>query len=479
MPSDERDRQFERALQRHLRPDAGEATACPDAETLAAYHERALSLEELTKWKGHISGCTRCQETLALLEETNAMALHEWEEKDVMLQEATAMSAGASAPRVASAVNARLGEVADSSEGSSPPSQVRKIVRPKAWRWVVPAGALAAGLLVFVATKEYRSRMKTPVSALQVAENRATARPPAMEPPLAPAPTAGRDKAQMQKKSQPTLPTIGDDTEATARVGSLHARAGTMAPAAPKKTPENYSAFNAENQNANKLDSTAANSKGIEIEPQAKQAAPSQSSAATISGYANAPAPQPAQRARRSGAGAAVGGAPSAAKQNENSAKREKPEAVTETVEVQAAPPGAPAQLTMNYAQLRRIANVNPHLILAPDGKRAWRIGAVGIIESSSDVGLNWKAQKSEVNVDLTAGSAPSDRVCWVVGKAGTILLTTDGGKHWKLIASPLAEDLGGVHALDAKHASIWNVANQKSFETADGGMTWTPTANE
>src|SRR3974390_1334469 len=79
MPSDERDRQFERALQRHLRGNSRDA-ACPDAETLAAYHERTLSLEELARWKEHIGGCVRCQETLALVEETNSVNLPEEEE---------------------------------------------------------------------------------------------------------------------------------------------------------------------------------------------------------------------------------------------------------------------------------------------------------------------------------------------------------------------------------------------------------------
>ena len=76
MPSDERDRQFERALQRHMRGTTPDA-ACPDAETLAAYHERTLSLEELARWKEHIGGCVRCQETLALVEETNSVILPE------------------------------------------------------------------------------------------------------------------------------------------------------------------------------------------------------------------------------------------------------------------------------------------------------------------------------------------------------------------------------------------------------------------
>lgn len=479
MPSDERDRQFERALQRHLRSDAGEAEACPDAETLAAYHERTLSLEELAKWKGHISGCARCQETLALLEETNAVALHEWGEKDVALQEAAAP-----VPYMASAVNTILAAEVNSSEGISSPAQVREIVRPKAWRWVVPAGALAAGLLVFVATKEYKSRMNATLPAMQVAENRETATPPVMQmpPTPVPAPPERHDELQMEKKTQPELATKGRDTGAFGKVGSLGARAGTVAPSAPKREIENYSALSDENQNGDKLDSAEVNSKGIEVAPRTRQAAPRQS-VTSISGNANVPAPAapPPAVAKSAGAGGAIGGAASVAKQTQDLAKKEQPVgAATETVEVQATPaPGTSAQLSMNYAQLRRIANANPHVVLTPDGKRAWRVGAAGIIESSSDEGLNWKAQKSEVNVDLTAGSAPSVRVCWVVGKAGTILLTTDGGKHWKLIASPLAEDLGGVHAVDATHASIWNVGNQKSFETADGGMTWMPTANQ
>src|ERR1700690_4086850 len=83
MPSEERDRQFEKALQKHLRGGVPDA-ACADAETLAAYHERTLSLEELTHWKEHISACTRCQEILAVLETTSTVALNDWEKNDLV-----------------------------------------------------------------------------------------------------------------------------------------------------------------------------------------------------------------------------------------------------------------------------------------------------------------------------------------------------------------------------------------------------------
>src|SRR5271169_4909713 len=82
MPTDDREKQFERALARHLR-NAPLAAACPDTEILAAYHERTLSLEEAVHWKQHIAACSRCQDILSLLEETAAVAANEWEDQNV------------------------------------------------------------------------------------------------------------------------------------------------------------------------------------------------------------------------------------------------------------------------------------------------------------------------------------------------------------------------------------------------------------
>ena len=113
------------------------------------------------------------------------------------------------------------------------------------------------------------------------------------------------------------------------------------------------------------------------------------------------------------------------------------------------------------------------HSIIAPGAKSSWRVGHAGMIEFSNDGGASWSRQISNVSVELTAGSAPSEKVCWIVGRAGTILLTTDAGAHWATIHSPLDEDLGGIRATDALHATIWNIANTKSFETSDGGATW------
>src|SRR3981189_845074 len=93
MPSD--DPKFERALAQHLRGGSAQAN-CPDAETLAAYHERNLSLEEMAEWKEHISACEACQEALALVETTENQLAEVWEERGVpVLESASIQRAGA------------------------------------------------------------------------------------------------------------------------------------------------------------------------------------------------------------------------------------------------------------------------------------------------------------------------------------------------------------------------------------------------
>jgi photosystem II stability/assembly factor-like uncharacterized protein len=66
-----------------------------------------------------------------------------------------------------------------------------------------------------------------------------------------------------------------------------------------------------------------------------------------------------------------------------------------------------------------------------------------------------------------------------MVGTHGTILLTADAGHTWKKLSSPLVEDLGGVRAKDAVHATIWDATHSHIFETSDGGVTWKQAVNE
>ncbi len=113
-------------------------------------------------------------------------------------------------------------------------------------------------------------------------------------------------------------------------------------------------------------------------------------------------------------------------------------------------------------------------IVVTPSIQYSWRVWPGGKIEYSFDSSRTWEVQKSGVTTDLTGGSAPSDKVCWVIGRSGTILLTTDRGKHWKKLPSPIKEDVGGIFAPDGKRASVWTASHKQSFETSDGGATWT-----
>ena len=109
MAPDERDRRFDKALARHLRSaapsgeagalpvvPASESGACPDSETLAAYHERSLLPEEMNSWKEHIVGCANCQTIFAHLEATDEIPLPAAEQERVLAQAEPALWAPAS-----------------------------------------------------------------------------------------------------------------------------------------------------------------------------------------------------------------------------------------------------------------------------------------------------------------------------------------------------------------------------------------------
>src|SRR5215467_2299103 len=72
--SEDRDRLFERALARRLRAHGAAEPSCLDPETLAAYHERMLSPDEMSSAKSHIVSCLRCQEILTQLEATEEIS---------------------------------------------------------------------------------------------------------------------------------------------------------------------------------------------------------------------------------------------------------------------------------------------------------------------------------------------------------------------------------------------------------------------
>jgi hypothetical protein len=178
MGHDNREREFEQALARHLRAaasqksdGAAEAT-CPDAATLAAFHERMLSNEEMNAAKVHIAGCARCQEILTMLETNDELVADGAEQESVLeLGEAVLIPAAADrreySPESPKAVIA--GKTTQVLKAPREFSRGRRAVR----KWLAPAGAIAAGLLIWMVEKEGTLHKSAPVSNIEMAQQRA------------------------------------------------------------------------------------------------------------------------------------------------------------------------------------------------------------------------------------------------------------------------------------------------------------------
>jgi hypothetical protein len=429
MALEDRERSFEKALARCLRADAG-AAACPDAETLAAYYERSLSADEMNTWKQHTAACSNCREILAHLEATEAIP-----------------------------VGAGEGQEA----AASVPSQRRK-KHPHVlhWRWLAPAGALAAVLLVWVVVHERQPAKLTQPTKIEVAENRQTG------PQLLAAAPAIAEQGKAEKPLSSSKATAADT------------------PAAAVDEFQNRRAERAPNE-------VAALSEGARDKSDRKDA--------DVRVVAQAP-----QAATES---VGVGGAAGALKSKQSEELPVQGRETANLVQSQASPPkppaGGPAALpqmesktmkkvlpeaaapetlelssgSRDASAFRTAKSRFPRSVPAPGGKVIWRLGMAGLIEQSTDGGVTWSSQISGTSADLFLGSAPSEQVCWMIGNGGTILRTADGGAHWVSVASPISQNLYLIRASDALNATVWDASRRNSFKTEDGGVTWTQAASQ
>jgi Photosynthesis system II assembly factor YCF48 len=456
MPDDVRDKKFDQALARHL-PNAAPDSECPDAEVLAAYHERTLSAEEMSGWKEHIAVCNRCQETLALVEQTEHVSASGGErEKNLRPERLGAPSLFRAATAVhPSPASVIVAEIRD---------EVGNLRRRPPWRSLISVGAIAATVIVWIGAREVRIQHRQQAYEAQIAQNR-------LSIPQLPIPQA-EPRANLKKEESPAkkLDSLNPSEKKAVPPSPPLASPKLVSPSAETVAPPSVANRSAVVQNKKAMMGGTAG--GM---------APKQSSRSLASSYV-------AKSATANGTPSHPAAPPDANVNRQVDAKEQVDTAVQGTAQrVQTQAPSASAATSSTLevnaldatAALVDLAAGNRRYIVAPGETHAWLLGAAGQIQHTTNGGKAWNLQNSGVIADLTAGSATSDKVCWVVGRAGTVLRTTDGGKHWKLLTPPIAEDLGGVHATDATHASIWNVTNRISYQTSDGGITWQPAANE
>src|SRR6267143_297085 len=475
MAPDERDRRFDKALARHLRSavPASQGGSCPDSETLAAYHERSLLPEELNSWKEHIVGCDNCQNILAQLEATDEISLPAAEREEVLAKRSEPVIA---ARNVEAFPAAPAPGQSQRTAGAAPPKKSRRalLLRGARWQWLAPAGAIAAGLLVWIALHENQPLAPPSLKQVQVASQQGPPPPPPTPSVSTAVPEVSPSEKAALKKPQSAADEFSSaNTRGASGAVKSDGKPEFLARVSPSRSmadkesrlrkdagrSSSVDLLRAEEQlDRDAKTVTSARQENAEVQLQTQAAnAQSQNQLNINSPKVRGPAPLPQMEAKRMKAASAA----------------------------PAAPPSQPAAVggvasSYNSSASLEVARAisNPRLISPPGSSVIWRAGRSGLIELSKDGGSSWSRQSSGVLADLLTGSAPSDKVCWIVGRVGAILLTTDGGVHWTLIPSPLSEDLDGIRATDERHATIWNARNTKNFETSDGGLTWKPVPN-
>ena len=498
MPAD--DSIFEKALERQMRKrpvegiDGGaQSEACPDAELLAAYHERSLSGEEMALWEGHIAGCGRCQDVLAALETTEEISLGEREGEFAEVTEAFGgmvdSQTGAVVPKAPEKM-APVGRMSAAPVSVSAPAETASAPYQKRTTrkyWLMAAGTIATAVLLYVGVAMQRTQKAIETAKIaEAAKTEGAAKPEVtLEPQLSAQNVPSKDSST--QPFQAAAPSLTDGHQKSpGQAGKMES--GAMADSLQSRTRED-----SPNKIKGLAPLRAPRSSGI------GQGAGIRGGTGGGSFSVAAPPTPPAQQ-QANAEDAKKSAAPSA---NETVAVNEAPPvqvgAATQSVTVTSEKPAAPGQKMGDLAavastmelqsQFDKKAGVggsselskerDSHLIAAPGGNVVWRVGAAGTIEQSTNAGATWAKQTSGVtDKTLRGGSAPSDAVCWVVGSEGTILRTVDGGGHWMAVVSPLGPgakkgELGGVLGIDALHATVWDVRNKKQFATSDGGQTW------
>src|SRR5882762_9113866 len=503
-----RDRRREEALARRMgdaldRLDHRGTGECPDAELIAAYHEKSLQPDEIARWEGHFAICGRCRKILAVLAATSEEALAE---KEV----------------------AHLGElVAATRAPAEAATRPIEITRPNrlAWRmrWLAPALGVAAVLAVWVAMRPpWRTADQSPSGTL-------IAQAPKSEPPPNTETRAVQQfsKATAKKESETDAEALKDRPAATAQSPNLPA--DTLA----KNRLDAGSTLGKLGQNSRVVENGLRDQKKVKGESNVAHAGRTTGEAFDAAAPAS-PAPAPpalpgklpealprpqaqAQVARQappvtetprstnqtvvaaeaaplvSATGSTVGGI------GGNAPARDKQVlAAPGGADKTAAPPppptlpapvaGSPEPLPQEQAKARATSQAPP--VTETPGSASQTVTvteAVPLVETTNstlggslnnstvrDLPLNGRDFQALLKLDPTRViavqvKAPTGKILWRAGKGGNIQRSADAGRTWILQNSPSQEDwLAGTAVSDK---ICWMVGRNGAIaRTTDGG---------
>jgi hypothetical protein len=459
-----RDRRREEALARRV-GDAldqlahRDAVACPDAELIAAYHEKSLQPDEIARCESHFATCARCRKVLQVLAASADAPL---DEKEV----------------------ARLGKLVavarsplEASRHSAEPAHLSRLN----WRtrWLAPALGIAAVLAIWFAMRPPRRPADQNPAGNLIAQAPKSEPAPSMEAPT------------KQQSAEATVNPKRNSEAPTDRVHSANPPTDSLA----KKSLDAGGGAREIAPNSN----TAESGLHDEKRQKAESNEIGTGSPTGVGGALSTPAPAARAAAPLPAAPPSPQAQAKTQAPNQASADAVQPRSTTQSVTATGeAPPVATTNGTLsgslneskakdlplngrNYQSMAKLDALGefPAQLKTPSAKILWRAGRGGNIQRSSDAGRSWTPQASPLQEDWLAGAPVSDTVCWIVGRDGAIARTTDGS-HWEKIAPPqmAAEASGklpdwiGIAAVDANRATITS-SDLHRFATRDAGKTW------
>jgi hypothetical protein len=200
-------------------------TDCPDAETIAAYAERALAGAERRSVEQHLSNCSRCRETLLLMEKGTATVLQETEKGGSPLYRWPWLAAAAAAG-LAAVIWMRL---PPSALRAPEPNQVAQAVRDDAKEKPqgLPEQAAANKAPVEADAAAKKTVPAAPGSRLRVAE------PSAPPPPAAREEFGERAKPADERRDQQKLGEMAQRRASAERPAAAHEAPPPAAAPAP------------------------------------------------------------------------------------------------------------------------------------------------------------------------------------------------------------------------------------------------------
>lgn len=449
-----RDKAIEKLVSEKLRKGTvPSGAACPDAEILAAYVERALTPRERASWETHFDACARCQMQIAEL--------------------------------------VRLGEADQAEAPALSPAPARSTFGLR-WAWAAPmlVALLVAGLWY---TGEFKHQLK------QTSEIGAQRSSPPPSPAKAPETSeveskkkevaaASRPERQLQdQKSAARTNLLRNQTAQNETASSV----GRVIEGQPRGAPEATASSEDTGGRENRVAAAP-------VPPVAAQAAlqpaPAESADKLAKSSEGAIAP-PSERARlqelaagensqTKSAGGTAGAAPSS-REEPSAIKADIPAADQARRKSDAGVMEAGNALTQVQGLRKARAEAEFHFTRAPSRMDndlitspayLWRVGQHGLIQKEG-LEEKWETKPSGVRVDLLDVTFPGSEVGWVVGQAGTVLRSTDGGETWQKVSSPTGDDLVRVTASSDQSAQV-TAHTGRIYSTTDGGANWRPVSS-